>query len=305
MLRFLGRHAGFAGFVATSFVATVATGKQGLAKFYKPSVRTDKAHADSMSAYKEEMARTGDQCFLEVYVTPTNEQNGPGHVSTSMIVVNKAGETKLLGHTSFMPIAGGGLVNAPLLGAVPVPAHNFDPQTIRQDDVGHAEQIIRIPVSWRQLKRGVDEQVRIAQAVDEGRYMYSVVGGTWGITLGLAALSWAYQASVEAVAKHEKEEGFLPTADPNDMLLLMSAAEEKEERAPSDVLNCTAAAEAVVRAATDCDAIEGSILPASLGTNILEELSGIAVEVDDSLIPVERPAAEEESVFSDEPPAPS
>ncbi len=236
-------------------------------------------------AYKAQLQATNQNCYLEVYVTDTNEVNGPGHVSTSMLRQLPDGRVEIAAHTSYMPVPGGGVVNAPLFGTIPVPAKNFSPEEIRGDDVRHANRILRIPVSEEELQRGVAKQIEIAKAVSEGRYFYSVTGALSGITRGIAALIWAYHASERAIVQHQQEKGLRPEVDPNDMLLLLVEAEEQEA---SDVLNCTSAAEEVIRETTGCIALEGSVLPASLGSRVAELIDG-AEDVQKSLLPCEPP----------------
>jgi len=237
-------------------------------------------------SYKQQMQAARQQCYLEVYVTDTSDANGPGHVSTSMLREQEDGIFEVVAHTSYMPFPFGGLVNAPLLGTVPVPAYNFSPEVLRADDVQHANRIIRLPVSNEALNRGIEKQIEIAKAVDEGRYFYSVTGGLNGLTRGLAALMWAYKVSEDSIKKHEKVEGIRPDVDPNDMLLLWISNDVLVEAESADVLNCTSAAEEVIRIITGCNTLAGNVLPASLGDDVLQQLED-AKEVEVSLLPVE------------------
>ncbi len=252
-------------------------------------------------SYKQQIQAARQRCYLEVYVTDTNEANGPGHVSTSMLREREDGTFEVAAHTSYMPVPLGGLVNAPLLGTVPVPAYNFSPETLRADDVLHANTIIRLPVSNEGLNRGIEKQIEIAKAVGEGRYFYSVTGGLNGLTCALAAVFWAYKVSEDAIKKHEEAEGIRPGVDPNDMLLLWIHNDVLEEAESSDVLNCTSAAEEVIRITTGCDALTGNILPASLGGAVLLQLED-AKEVEVSLLPVEALDQDDEDDVCIEPP---
>jgi hypothetical protein len=136
----------------------------------------------------KQQARENKPCFLEVYISNIGGAR-PGHVSTSMIAEGDDGMPELLTHTSYMPMPGAASLNfaSLLLGAgstpIPVPAENYQVETIRKDDVGKADTILRIPVTFSQLRRGIIRQIALAEGVDEGRYMYSVIGAATGFSL--------------------------------------------------------------------------------------------------------------------------
>ncbi len=228
-------------------------------------------------ALKDEMQKIREQCFVEVYVTDTKD--GPGHISASMIKEALDGEAEVLSHTSFMPVAGGGIVNAPLLGTIPVPAEVFP--DIRDEDVTQADRIIRIPVTEEGLRRGIDKQERLEESIRSGDSLYSVTGSANELTVGIAALIHGYRLSEAVVKKHEEETGYIPFTD--DFGFLISYCQVSMRLLVAH--NCTSAGQRVVEKATGCLLEEKSVLPKSLGEAILREVPGAKVVEQSKVLP--------------------
>jgi|GEM_PF-5601054 len=241
--------------------------------------------------------------YLEVYVTATGPENGPGHASASFIVENDKGHEEVVGHTSYMPIAATTIFNAMTFGTLPVPAENFDPEEVRKKDLEKAEHIYRIPLSQEGLERGLEAQNKIAEGVDRGDFYYSVTGAFNGITVCCASLMHAYEMS-QRITKDthvEEDPSGLPVYGSVETIETISTAMDEASQMGSKVYNCTSAVTEVLGAATGKE-IDYVVLPIDVVEQIKEHVP------DANTVPLSKYQTPKEnteaSTFDNNPPEP-
>ncbi|MDX2346515.1 MAG: hypothetical protein QNK11_06575 [Legionella sp.] len=256
----------------------------------KKLVSKARRHTES---FKHRAQDTKNKYCMEVYVTDTSEENGPGHVSTSMIKILEGQDVEVVAHMSYMPIAGGAIVNAPFLGTIPVPSENL-PDSARADDVKSASTLIRFDVTKEDFQKGLKELKKITSAVDEGSNLYSVTGSLNFITVGLTYLIGCARASEATFKQHKQETGLAPLEDSFGFLISHVDMKVPEQA----VYNCTSAAQSVIESAIGKALSKRILLPASLGLEVLTQVPG-AKKVDSSKAPPKTAKSEDDALGDD------
>ena len=238
--------------------------------------------------------KSNTKYFTEVYITGTSQDNGPGHVSASMIK-STGNRLEVEKHTSYMPRAGVSSIGAMFCGFVPVLGANVESN--RYDDIKKANTIIRIPLTSIQYNNGITAQKVIEQGADNYSHMYAVTGQANIIALFLTKLVSSYQGSEATLTNYIKEVGFAPPEDPNG-ILVMSTHYHPERHVHTVLLNCTAAVEQVLYA-SGIELSDNYVLPASLGSAVINQFSAAEI-VSESLVSPTVGRIEDETKYSDD-----
>jgi hypothetical protein len=145
---------------------------------------------------------------LVTYVKDTNEENGPGHVSVSLMK-QKDGKNKV-SHTSFYTGPIGSFVNGISLGSVPVQGIVSNDHL---SDLEQAEHVLVKEISRNQYKDGKIAQKKFSDDVDQNRRFYSVFGTLNPLPLLLTSLLNNYRNANLTAEKHHEEHNSYPPED--------------------------------------------------------------------------------------------
>ncbi|MDP3705540.1 MAG: hypothetical protein Q8R24_06480 [Legionellaceae bacterium] len=242
---------------------------------FKGAIRSIIAHETNKSALSN---NTPEKYFAEVYVTDTNQENGTGHVSASMIKTTEKG-TEVVKHMSYMPYPGLSSVGAMACGFLPVCATNFEHS--RDEDIQKSNTIIRVPLTHDQFKQGVKAHGTIEKGSQDYSYLYAVTAEANIVALMLAKMVSITRASEASIKHYTEDTGLYPIED-NSGILMVSTCYHPEDQTQSVVLNCTAAVQLVLEE-SGLEIDDKYILPASLGRAVLNQCPG-AKTVSESLV---------------------
>ncbi len=225
--------------------------------------------------------------FLEVYLTPTSQANGSGHISMSMIK-KQNNEASVVTHMSYVPTALMTLVNGATLGTIPVLSENVG--DIRDDDIIKSTSIYRIPVSKDAFDRGLEEDRKIKEGVDKGIHLYAVTGVGNLMSVFLTAL-WGYylghNKAIEnfklhyATTPHEDHLGFVVT----------DLASIPEQPVQAKLFNCTQAVSSILHE-VGLPVDKSDVLPATLGHR-LSQVPGVVCVQESMVMPAASMTGEE------------
>lgn len=112
------------------------------------------------------------QYMLATYIKDTGQENGPGHVSAS-IIKQRPGTPSKIHHTSFYPDSFVSIINALSLGSIPVVGRLADSHL---EDLSEADHVLIKPISRDEYKRGLRGQSEFSSDVNRGHRFYSVFG---------------------------------------------------------------------------------------------------------------------------------
>ncbi|MBA2709709.1 MAG: hypothetical protein H0U57_03845 [Tatlockia sp.] len=142
------------------------------------------------------------------YVKDTNEENGPGHVSVSLMK-QKNGNNKI-SHTSFYTGILGSFINGVSFGSVPVPGIVSNNHEV---DMNEAEHVLVKDISREQYKSAKMAQQEFSKDVAANRRIYSVFGSLNPLSLALTTLLNHYRNANLTAEKHKEEHSCYPPED--------------------------------------------------------------------------------------------
>ena len=235
---------------------------------------------DANKAAKNILSKPAEEYFVEVYVTETNEANGTGHVSASIIKKTDR-EMVLMKHISYMPCSGLSSFGAMAFGCVPVGATNAE--HLRDEDIIKSNTIIRVPLTQDQGKKGLEAQESITQGAKDYTHLYAVTGEANIIALMLTKMVCATRGNEASIKSYTEDTG--SSAPPEDLngILVICHSYHPDYHVQSVVLNCTAAVQLTLEG-SGLDIDDKYVLPKSLGNAVLNQCPG-AERVFNSLVP--------------------
>ncbi len=157
---------------------------------------------------KNKVEEKGEAYQLVTYVKDTNQENGPGHVSVSLMK-QRYGTNKIT-HVSFFTTALGSIVNGVSLGSVPVPgiiSNDHEP------DLNGAEHVLVKEISRNQYKSAKIAQREFTNDVVDSRRLYSVFGNLNPISRGLTFLFNQYRNADLTAEKYKEKHSCYPPED--------------------------------------------------------------------------------------------
>lgn len=149
------------------------------------------------------------QYMLATYIKDTGQENGPGHVSAS-IIKQRSGTPSKIRHTSFYPDSFASILNALSLGSIPVVGRLADSHL---EDLSEADHVLIKPISRDEYKRGLRGQSEFSSDVNRGQRFYSVFGSNNPLALVLSRYM-SHMRNAELTAKNYKSRyGHTPPED--------------------------------------------------------------------------------------------
>ncbi|MBX3709843.1 MAG: hypothetical protein KIT56_05320 [Gammaproteobacteria bacterium] len=207
-----------------------------------------------------------------VYVKDTNQENGPGHASVSVIKHSEEGTQ--VNHTSFYPGPVGSIVNGLTLGSVPV---RGELASDYKADLDEADHILVKEINKTQYKEAKNAQHEFAREVINGHHLYSVFGPLNPIA-AVCVLFISFYKSAKKTAQHHKEiEGFYPPEDHTGILVFFNHHHRKAKK--SRLHNCVSSTRKVLRASDR--RVENPIAPTFFTNSLIKDHGFQKIEKDD------------------------
>ncbi|KTC90318.1 hypothetical protein OQJ18_04445 [Fluoribacter dumoffii] len=162
-----------------------------------------------MYTKKEVEQKSTTEYQIGVCIKDTNQENGPGHVTT-LLIKKKEGKTTQIRTTSFYPGPVGSLVNGVTFGSVPV-SGQLAPDHL--EDVKEADHVLVKSLPKEQFKNAKQGQTEFNEDVKKGHRLYSVFGKENPLAKGMKRLVQGAGGAHMVVEKHKKETGCYPPED--------------------------------------------------------------------------------------------
>lgn len=183
------------------------------------------------------------QYQIGVSIKETNQENGPGHVSTFVRKIY-GHNSKITKHTSFFAGPVGCLINGLSFGSIPVTgqlAHSHS------TDLHEAEHVMVTDVTKEQYQQAKTAQYQFQEEVASGKRLYSVFGGFNPLATCMSQLISVSTAAQKTHDHHKQNTGLAPTEDHCGIPVY-----DNNVHAPITTLkidNCTTSVEHVLKSA--------------------------------------------------------
>ncbi|MCW8397423.1 hypothetical protein OQJ26_01260 [Legionella sp. PATHC038] len=156
--------------------------------------------------YEVEKMNSKEEYYIGVCVKDTNQENGPGHVSTFVHKVKD--DTPKTHHFSLFPGLIGSILNGLSFGSIPVQGQYAQDH---KEDIKEANDVLLKKVSKEQYKKAKQAQKEIKKEVDNNQCIYSVFGEQNPLASAFTKLFTGGTGAKLSIENHQKENGcFVP-----------------------------------------------------------------------------------------------
>ena len=173
--------------------------------------------------------------YLEIYLTYTGDGSA-GHVSASTIQETEQG-AMIIKHTSYRPTFNKARIHLATLSFLPVYPEFPSPPDLRMDDLDHADEIIRIPLSDIQFNNVLKKQHGIEKGNSNQTNMYSVFAHFNPLTLFIAMIVSYYKEDIKTINQFINDTGCYPPED-HTGILVTSLIYHPQKSLQIKLLNC-------------------------------------------------------------------
>lgn len=194
-----------------------------------------------------------------VYIKETNQENGPGHVSTS--IIKKSEEDTIVNHTSFHPTTFGSIINALSLGSIPVYGKVINDL---DSDLSEADHVLVKDITEKEYKAALKMQREFVKEVESGHHFYSVFGSFNPLATGFTLFFNTCKSAHKTAENHKDIEGFYPLEDHIGIPVFSNSVHVKVKE--STIHNCVSSTCKILNAANI--KIDNPVTP----TNFTQEL---------------------------------